>query len=110
MPHFQNGATDYQTYLQRAVQMGGEVMDLGLPQLREEEIKYAGDGQTGHWVELNRCDHEGGRFEGTILEVHTATNCKFALWRFTENHLKHWTCIDGNPLTTKLCLAVCAMH
>ena len=47
--------------------MGGEVMDLGLPQLGEEEIKYEGDGQTGHWVELNRRDHEGGRFESMIL-------------------------------------------
>ena len=43
LPHFQNGAADYQTYLQRAVQMGGEIMDVSLPQTEDEEIRYEGE-------------------------------------------------------------------
>ena len=40
---------------------------------------------------MNRRDNDGGPFEDTTLEVHTATSWKFALWTFTEAYLKRWT-------------------
>jgi hypothetical protein len=111
--HFKNGAADYKTYLQRAVQMGGEIMDLGLPQTGDEEIRYEGDGRAGYWVALNGSDENGGRYERTCLEVHTATNWKFALWRFMESHLKcwasgwhRWTPYDYKSLSFSLCYAL----
>ena len=35
VPHFQSGAVDYKTYLERAIQMGGEITDSGLPQTED---------------------------------------------------------------------------
>ena len=90
MPHFRSGAADYQTYLRRAEQKYEEVVDIGLPQYGEEEIQYEGDGQKEYWVALNRRDNEGGRYVNTILEVHTVTSWKVALWKFTD-YLRRWT-------------------
>ena len=91
--------------------MGGEIIDVGLPQTEDEEIRYEGEGQIGYWVALNGRDDEGGRYENTILEVHTATSWKFSLWKFTEVYLKAWSSgVDGDLTITKPCLAICAMR
>ena len=79
VPHFKSGAVDYKTYLERGMQLGGEITDQGLPQTEEEEVRYEGEGRRGYWVALNEADEHTGRKGYTSLEVHTVTNWSLAV-------------------------------
>jgi hypothetical protein len=109
-PYFQVGAADYRTYLRRAEQMSEDVVDSGLPQLEDEEIKYEGEGQRGFWVALNSSDDDGERTQNTRLEGHTVTNWSVASWTFTVSYLRHkdkgrpgWDPRDYEKLSYSIC-------
>ena len=61
VPHFKSGSVDYKTYLERAMQMGGEITDQGLPQTEKDEVHHEGEGRRGYWVALNETDDHTGR-------------------------------------------------
>ena len=88
--HFQHGAVYHKTYIERAMQLGGEIIDCILPPALNEEVRYDGEGRIGHWVALNESDENGGRRAHTSLEVHTVTNWNMASWKFTDELFRNW--------------------
>jgi hypothetical protein len=104
--HLQHGAVDHKTYIERAMQMGGEITDCRLPQALNEEVRYDGEGRIGHWVALNESDENGGR------RAHTrrlkCTRSRTGTWRVGSSQMNfseigHRDGLAGLLVITKQC-------